>query len=161
MATGARARGTIGRVAERAPRHREELCESVSLSDPLAAGRIAARHLRDYDRAVDFFAAARAWREASETAYGHDRGDLMETTIAPACAVAAEEYFESFKEGKARAEKYAARLRELRAHRARVAAAVSLGGADWSELGGRPRAVSASRSATTTPRAKRRAWRAI
>ena len=118
----------------------EELCESVSLSDPLAAGRIAARHLRDYDRAVDFFAAARAWREASETAYGHDRGDLMETTIAPACAVAAEEYFESFKEGKARAEKYAARLRELRAHRARVAAAVSLGGADWSELGGRPRA---------------------
>jgi len=118
----------------------EELCESISLSDPLAAGRVAARHLRDIDRAVDFFAAARAWREASETAYSHDRGDLMETTIAPACAGAAEEYFESFKESKARAEKYAARLRELRAHRARIAAATSLGGADWSELGGRPRA---------------------
>lgn len=118
----------------------EELCESLSMTDPLAAARVSARHLRDVDRAVELFARAGAWREACETAHAHDRGDLMETTIAPMCAGAAEEHFESFKENKARADKYAARLRDLRKHRERARYAASLEQADWSALGGRPNA---------------------
>ena len=118
----------------------EELCESLSLTDPLASARVAARHLRDVDRAVELFARAGAWREACETAHAHDRGDLMETTIVPMCAGAAEEHFETFKENKARADKYAARLRDLRKHRERAQKALSLEQTDWSAFGGRPNA---------------------
>ena len=118
----------------------EELCGALSLTDPLSAARVAERYLRDVDRSVELLSSAKAWREASEVAYRNERGDLMETTIAPACAGAAEEHVETFKENKARAEKYSARLRDLQKHRERAAQALTLGGADWNELGGRPKA---------------------
>jgi len=116
----------------------EELCESLTLSDPLAAARVASGYLQDIDRAVELFANAGAWREACETAYAKNRADLMQTTIAPACAGAAKEHFDAFKENKLRSEKYVERLRDLRKHRERAELALDDGG--WSELGGRPRA---------------------
>jgi len=116
----------------------EELCESLVMTDPFAAARVALTYVRDVDRAVELFSVARAWREAYIAAYSNDRGDLMETTIAPAAAGAAVEHLETFKENRARAEKYAARLRDLMKHRARAPDFVGLVGADWSALGGRP-----------------------
>ena len=118
----------------------EELCESLAMTDPLAAARVAARHLQDAERAVELLCRSGAWREACETAYSDDRGDLLETTIAPMCAGAAQEHFESFKENKARAEKYSSRLRDLRKHRARAEQALTLEFANWSALGGCPNA---------------------
>ena len=119
----------------------EELCESLTLSDPLAAARVASGHLQDTDRAVELFVNAGAWREACETAYAKNRADLMQTTIAPACAGAAKEHYDTFKENKARSEKYVERLRDLRKHRERAELArLTLDDGGWSELGGRPRA---------------------
>ena len=132
--------GRLGLSANEIRDIAEELCGALSLTDPLNAARVAERYLRDVDRSVELLASAKAWREASEVAYRNERGDLMETTIAPACAGAAEEHVEAFKENKARAEKYSARLRDLQKHRARAAQALTLGGADWNELGGRPKA---------------------
>lgn len=132
--------GRLGLSANEIRDIAEELCGALSLTDPLNAARVAERYLRDVDRSVELLSSAKAWREASEVAYRNERGDLMETTIAPACAGAAEEHVEAFKENKARAEKYSARLRDLQKHRERAAQALTLGGADWNELGGRPKA---------------------
>ena len=114
----------------------EELCESLVMTDPLSAARVASTHLKDVDRAVDCFILAKAWRDATSCAYADNRGDLMQTTIAPAAAGAAEEHIETFKENKARSEKYVARLKDLRRRRREAS---SLGAADWSALGGRPK----------------------
>ena len=119
----------------------EALAEGMELTDPGAAAAVAAQHLGDVDRALGLLCKAREWREGSRVAYLHDRGDLVETTLAPAAAEAASEILAEAREAPGRAAKYLARLRDLKRHREALARAVEAGEEAWRAaggLGGRP-----------------------
>eukprot|EP00227_Mantoniella_beaufortii_P019637 CAMPEP_0197589428 /NCGR_PEP_ID=MMETSP1326-20131121/10384_1 /TAXON_ID=1155430 /ORGANISM="Genus nov. species nov., Strain RCC2288" /LENGTH=413 /DNA_ID=CAMNT_0043154365 /DNA_START=83 /DNA_END=1322 /DNA_ORIENTATION=- len=119
----------------------EELCEGMEQLDPGAAAAVASQHLGDVDRAVGLLCRAREWRECARVAYLHDRGDLVETTLAPAAAEAASGLLTEALEVPARVAKYIARLRDLKRHREAMAQAVEEGAAAWSTFGaggGRP-----------------------
>lgn len=114
----------------------EELAEGMEHTDPAAAAAVAAQHLGDVDRAVGLLCRAREWRECTRVAYLHDRGDLVETTLAPAAAEAASGILTDALEAPARAAKYLARLRDLKRHREALASAVEAGAAAWRGGGG-------------------------
>jgi elongator complex protein 1 len=109
----------------------EELCEALSSFDPSAASRVASEHLGDVDRAVGLCCAAREWRESTRLAYANDRGDLVDTTVAYAAAEAASQALSDAREVPGRAEKYLARLRDLKRRRVAMAAATTAGDDEW------------------------------
>jgi len=73
---------------------------------------------------------------ASTLCHTLHRGDLVETTLAPAAAEAASGTLTDALEIPARAAKYLARLRDLKRHREALARALEAGDAAWSREGG-------------------------
>ena len=107
-----------------------ELADALEPFDPAAAAQVAERELGDVDRAASLLCAARNWRDALAVAYARGRGDLVETTVAPAAAEAASGLVATAREAPARAEKYLERLRALRRRREALQKALNASGAD-------------------------------
>ena len=117
-----------------------ELADALEPFDPAAAAAVAERELGDVDRAASLLCAARKWRDALSVAYARGRGDLVETTVAPAAAEAASGIVASAREAPARAAKYLERVRALRQRREALEKALKPSGVDGGVGGafGRP-----------------------
>lgn len=109
---------------------------AVDLADGQRQAEAAAvilEYLDDVPGAVALLAEAGEWRECVRVAYARGRGDLVDTTIAPAAAAASVRILESVSDDVARVEKYWSRLKEIRHRRETMAAVVEASEAEERE----------------------------
>ncbi|CAD7702171.1 unnamed protein product [Ostreobium quekettii] len=108
-------------VTDMAHKLYEDLRASGRLSE---AASVALDYLQDTDDAVVLLAEARQWQEAVHIAYRQGRGDLVETTVAPAAAECATTLLSDFREAEQRVSRYFERLKDVRAKRIAMEAVV-------------------------------------
>ncbi|KAK9834184.1 hypothetical protein WJX81_006434 [Elliptochloris bilobata] len=105
--------GRLGYPPARLRETAQELVDGLAAMGRLGdAAAVAATYLGDVDGAVALLAAAREWRESMRVAYAYGRGDLVETSLAPAAAEAAAAALEAARADEARVAKYLARYAE-------------------------------------------------
>ncbi|CAL5218701.1 g412 [Coccomyxa viridis] len=89
------------------------------------AAVVSLQHLRNTDAAVQLFCSAHEWRQAACTAMGSSNRALLDTSVAPAAADAAASMLENATDNRKRIQKYVARLKELRAKKEAMEAALA------------------------------------
>ncbi|GLI58497.1 hypothetical protein VaNZ11_000228 [Volvox africanus] len=100
----------------------EELVAGGQAAD---AAEVLLSYLGDVDNSVRTYTQAREWREAMRVSYAHGRSDLVETVVVPAAADGAAALLADARESEDRIRKYIQRLKDVRARRLAMTAAVA------------------------------------
>ncbi|GBF99867.1 hypothetical protein Rsub_12507 [Raphidocelis subcapitata] len=108
-----------------------DLASSLATGGGAAEAAVVLReYLRDADGAVAALAAAREWREALRVCYAEGRADLVDTAVVPAAAEAAAGLLAEAREARDKVDRYSSRLKEVRARRLAMRAALDAADAD-------------------------------
>ncbi|CAK0773220.1 hypothetical protein CVIRNUC_004042 [Coccomyxa viridis] len=108
-----------------------ELVEGLNAMGRLRdAAVVSLEHLNSPDAAVQLFCSAHEWCQAACTAMDSRSSSLMDSCVAPAAADAAARLLESATEDRKRIRKYLARLKELRAKKEAMEAALAAAAED-------------------------------